>query len=262
MSTETTTETAGASEAQAPMPATPETTPTPATQEPTPQAADIENQQAETTQTETTQSETAAKMVNEYALDAGDEEASDTQEQGAEEGKGDDAPYALEFSEGTTIDEGLVGIATRHFKEMGADGKKAGACMERIIAEYQEAQLASMEKDDGELKQDWGENYAANKKAVRAGLKSLLQGAGLEMSDGAVFESPKGYRLAFKILKRAGLIDEPAAGVTRGAGSEGKSWADAAMRDSTHPDFAALHDMNHPRHAEVSARYKQIKFGA
>lgn len=201
------------------------------------------------------------QMQEQYTL-KDEEPAAEPQTEAPTEGgeQADETPFQLEFTEGTQIDEGLVGIATKHFKELGADGKAAGTCMERIVNEYQEQFYAQMAKNDAALKAEWGPEYNGRVTEVKQFLRAFCNKNGYPMDRVAAISSPDGYRLVWDIMERGGLVSNTPAGLGNSSRANDAAWFKKASTPGT-PEFAALGDTTDmKKFAELNERYNRIQY--
>ncbi len=202
--------------------------------------APAEGQQEGSTPTEPTPAEVAKQMQEQYTLKAEETPApDDKQNDGGKEGQEEEAPFCLEFSEGTTIDEGLVSIATEHFKGLGVDGKAAGACVENIISAYQEQHYLQMAKNDAELKMEWGADYGARKLEVEQFLRAFCASRDYSLDRVSPISSPDGYRLVYEIMEKGGLVNATPAGLGRTSRADDMSWFKQASTPGT-PEYSAV----------------------
>ncbi len=191
---------------------------------------------------EPTPADAAREMQEKFTLTAEEPAAPEKGGATAEGDQPDETPFQLEFTEGTKIDEGLVGIATKHFKALGADGKAAGACMERIVAEYQEAYYQKMVENDAALKADWGSEYESRSTEVRQFLRAFCAKNSYPLDRVQAISSPDGYRLVWEIMERGGLVSSMPAGLGRGGSMAGDAaWFKAANTPGT-PEYASMRD--------------------
>lgn len=197
--------------------------------------------------------EAADKLSKEYNLDepsAGEGDNPPPNDKGGE-------AYELAFPDGFSASPEFTALATPIAKELGLDGKQAGAYAAGVIQAIQQEEQANFRKTDAELKQKWGRDYGANKAEAQRFYNWCLEGGDFSKEDLRVFHSPKGVELLFKMSQRLGeksTAQKPAAGKQ----SE-LEWAEAAYNDPKHPDYRALRDVDDPRFEQVRERYNRAK---
>ena len=108
-----------------------------------------------------------------------------------------------------------------------------------------------MERMDSELKEEWGGDYNTRMKECKRFLSRHAKASGLTNEDIAVLQSPKGFKLLYSFMKATG--ESPAHMGKADASTQ--SWAHEAMNNPAHPDYKALHELNDPRHDEVTRRW-------
>lgn len=197
----------------------------------------------------------ADALAKEYNLDEppADEEGDKNPAEG-EQGKEE---YALTFPEGFNASPEFTSLATPIAKELGLDGKQAGAYAAGVIQAIQQAEQANFRRTDTELKQKWGSEYRANRAEAQKFYNWCLESGDFSSEDLRVFHSPKGVELLYKMSQRVGegrSVTPPSAGKQ----SE-QEWAEAAYNDPKHPDYRALRDVDDPRFEKVRERYNRAK---
>ncbi len=236
-----------------PQPA-PETTPETTEQ---PQEQEQEQQESQQPQ-EPTAKELADKLNKQYSLNP-DEQKEEAKEQQDGEKKDEETPYSLELPEDSKVTGERLDAYTAKGKELGLNGKALGQFVDYAVQQLEEEGYLALIQQDAVVRNRWGSAYDANMRDSAAGLEALRVRAGLSVEEMAPLASPLGRLLGYELLSAAGLLDSPAAGLATPQDGLGLGWANAAMRDPGHPDYAALHNMNHPRHDEVMRRYDQVK---
>lgn len=187
-----------------------------------------------------------------YRVDAegGDEEE---QPENTEQGKDSEEaqPYAIEWPEGYEATPEFEAVAAEAAKGSGLDGKTAGLYTSRVLDALNEAEVKNMERMDSELKEEWGGDYNTRMKECKRFLSRHAKASGLTNEDIAVLQSPKGFKLLYSFMKATG--ESPAHMGKADASTQ--SWAHEAMNNPAHPDYKALHELNDPRHDEVTRRW-------
>lgn len=191
----------------------------------------------------------AARMAKSYDLDNPDDGGGDD----GGDGSGED--YKLEFPEGFQAGDAFTALATPVARELGLDGKKAGAYAAGVVQALQKAEQAEFVKSDAALKKEWGADYRANRAEAQKFYNWCLQESGLSKEDMRVFHSPKGVKLLYALSRRVG---EKAQGTARDAGRQSeRQWAHEAKTNPEHPDYKALRDVDDARFEEVTQRYNR-----
>jgi len=200
--------------------------------------------------------EEAAALAHEFDLSAPPQEG--------EEGKrpdddGDEggAAYALEFPDGFEAPDAFVALATPVAKELGLDGRKAGAYAAGVVRAIQQAEQANFSKTAAALKEKWGRDYRANRAEAQKFYDWCRASGDFADEDLRVFHSPRGVELLFKMSQRVG---EKSTAMKPDAAKQSElEWAEAASSDPNHPDYRALRDVDDPRFEKVRARYNAAK---
>lgn len=195
--------------------------------------------------------ETTNSTTNEpedYSFDAdaevdGGDTGGDTEE-GAEE-------FCVEWPEGYEASDDLTEMVNKAARDAGVSDKALGVYTARMIEQLEEKQAAVLAADDAALKEAWGRDYLANKKAAREFMGRVMREHGLGKEDVQHLANPKGFKLLYVLSQKVG-----GGAVHLGrASSDEVAWAKAAMGDREHPDHKALTDVRDPRHKEVTRRY-------
>lgn len=163
----------------------------------------------------------------------------------------EEQPYAIEWPEGYEATPEFEAVAVEAAKGSGLDGKAAGLYTSRVLDALNEVEIKNMERTDAELKEEWGGDYNARMKECKSFLSRHAKQSGLTNEDIAVLQSPKGFRLIYSFMQATG---ESPAHMGK-ADASTKSWAHEAMNNPSHPDYKALHELNDPRHDEVTRRW-------
>ncbi len=177
---------------------------------------------------------------------------------GAEESAagGDGAEIEIVWPDGAEVSEPLVEVATRAAREAGlTDGAVAGAFVVKALEGINARAAAVEAESEAQLKADWGEDYGVTKKECEGFLRRMRDESGLTDGDLAPLMSAKGFRLVRAMMGYVG--ERAAAGLVAAPDAGERVWARDAMRNPQHGDYAALHDVSHPRWREVNARYNR-----
>ena len=218
---------------------TPTTEPTP---EPTPKT------EASTEQPLAPESAPDSEPKETYSFDdEADEEVK------SDESKEEESPteFSVEWPEGYEANEDLTNMVNTAAREVGVSDKALGAYTVRMIEQLEERHAAQLQADDAALKEAWGKDFLANKKAARGVMQSVMREHGISAEEAKVFANAKGFKVLYALSQKLG---GGAVHVGNNKSDE-KAWATAALTDKSHPDFKALSDPKDPRHKEVTARY-------
>lgn len=174
--------------------------------------------------------------------------------------------YVLAFDESFSGDETLRNLLTETGKTHGlpVEGlsafiKDMDSRMASKAAEQQQAQEAAMNEAWKQLDGEWGRDSDARQMRAVQMAGRLCRMAGVDQSvfnDMGIADHPAMY----KILDAVGrLLDEPALPVPPGRQEQqARGEAQRMMHDPDHPDYAAFHDCDNPRFAEVRAKYMRL----
>lgn len=231
-----------------------EETQTPATQEAS--TADSTQQtlpdQPKQESSQEEQQKTPSNVKDAYKVDTeGDEEEQPENTEQNPDSEEDEQPYTIEWPEGYEATPEFEAVAAEAAKGSGLDGKAAGLYTSRVLDALNEAEMKNMERTDTELKEEWGSDYNARMKECKNFLSRHAKESGLTNEDIAVLQSPKGFKLLYSFMKATG---ESPAHMGK-ADASTTSWAHEAMNNPAHPDYKALHELNDPRHDEVTRRW-------
>lgn len=194
----------------------------------------------------------ADELAREYNLDESD--AAGEVRNPSEEGQGQEG-YALEFPEGFQATAEFTSLATPIARELGLDGKQAGAYAAGVIRAIQQEEQANFRKTDAALKEKWGREYRANRAEAQRFYNLCLECGDFSPDDLRVLHSPKGVELLYKMSQRVGE-GRSATPVVAGRQSDAE-WAQAVYHDPRHPDYRALRDVDDPRFEKVRERYNR-----
>lgn len=160
-------------------------------------------------------------------------------------------PYSIQWPDGYEVSPSFSDITNTVAQEAGLDSKAAGVYTARVLDALNEAELKNMEKQDADLKTEWGSDYNSRMKECKTFLARHAKSAGLSNSDIAVLQSPKGFKLIYSFMAASG--EQPAHVGTPTATAQ--SWANEAMNNPSHPDYNALRNLDDPRHEDVARRW-------
>lgn len=126
-------------------------------------------------------------------------------------------------------------------------------------AEQQQAHEAAMNEAWSKLDGEWGRDSDARQMRAVQMAGRLCRMAGVEQSvfnEMGIADHPAMY----KILDAVGrLLDEPALPVPPGRQEQqARGEAQRMMHDPEHPDYAAFHNSDDPRFAEVRTKYMRL----
>lgn len=200
--------------------------------------------------------EEAAELAREFDLSAPPQDGEAGGKADDEGDEGGDA-YALEFPDGFEAPEAFVALATPVARELGLDGRKAGAYAAGVVQAIQQAEQANFSKTAAELKAKWGRDYRANRAEAQKFYDWCRASGDFSDEDLRVFHSPRGVELLFKMSQRLG--EKPAALRPDAAKQSELEWAEAASSDPNHPDYRALRDVDDPRFGKVRARFNAAR---
>lgn len=201
--------------------------------------------------TESEVTDSATPEVEDYSFDA-EAEADGGEADGDTKGDEDaSAEYSVEWPEGYEANEDLTSMVNTAAREVGVSDKALGAYTVRMIEQLEERQAAMLAADDAALKEAWGKDYLANKKAAKGFMQGVMKEHGISAEEARVFANPKGFKLLYALSQKLG-----GGSVHVGnAKADEKAWAASALKDRSHPDYKALSDPKDPRHKEVTARW-------
>lgn len=237
----------------APSVETPETAPLPPAEETVTENEQGATETPQTSQPEQEEEQPQNDLRKEYSFEDSEEEET---EKGTPSESKEETEYSVEFPENFVPTEEFARLLTPVGKELGIEGKLFGQAAAQVVEALQREELAQMEKSDKELKSEWGAEYKANKQEARRFYNWCLEKGELTKEDLRVFESPKGFKLLYRMSQLLGEKSSPSGiSVTQGE----IQWAESAMRDPNHPDYKALHDCDDHRFPEVVARYNRAK---
>lgn len=201
--------------------------------------------------------EQAAQLAQEFDLSAPPKEGEAEQGAEGEEGKEGAAEYTLEFPDGFEAPDAFVALATPVARELGLDGKKAGAYAAGVVKAIQQAEQANFSKTAAELKEKWGRDYRANRAEAQKFYDWCRASGDFTDEELRVFHSPKGVELLYKMSQRLG--EKSTAQKPDAAKQTELEWAEAASRDPNHPDYNSLRDPYDPRFEKNRERYNRAK---
>ena len=195
------------------------------------------------------------KRREDYSFDTDDDAAADAPEspEGGEDGA--EAEYSVEWPEGYEASDALSAMVNEAARETGVTDKALGAYTARMIEVLEAKQAEREDAEDAALKEAWGRDYRANKKAAREFMRGVMKDSGLSADDAKIFANAKGFRVLYALSQKVG-----GGAVHLGtARADEANWAESAMNDRTHPDYKALRDPRDPRYKEVTQRYFRAK---
>ena len=172
----------------------------------------------------------------------------------------------LAFDETFTGDETLQNLLTETGKAHGLPVEGLSAFIKDMdtrmaanAAEQQRAQEAAMNEAWSKLDGEWGRDSDARQMRAVQMAARLCRMAGVEQSvfnEMGIADHPAMY----KILDAVGrLLDEPALPVPPGRQEQqARGEAQRMRHDPEHPDFAAFHNSDDPRFAEVRTKYMRL----
>lgn len=137
----------------------------------------------------------------------GADEGQTAEQQPEEQGEQQKEPgdeYALEFGEASLVPEDLRGDLTGIAKELGVDSKAAVQLLDKSLNAYVARNEAQMKEAGAQLKQEWGDRYAANVRAVKPLMVKVLQKAGIPLEQAGPLKSPMGFRLMNAVREMMG----------------------------------------------------------
>ena len=174
--------------------------------------------------------------------------------------------YVLAFDETFTGDETLQNLLTETGKAHGLPVEGLSAFIKDMdtrmaakAAEQQQAHEAAMNEAWSKLDSEWGRDSDARQMRAVQMAGRLCRMAGVEQSvfnEMGIADHPAMY----KILDAVGrLLDEPALPVPPGRQEQqARGEAQRMMHDPEHPDYAAFHNSDDPRFAEVRTKYMRL----
>lgn len=172
----------------------------------------------------------------------------------------------LAFDDSFTGDETLQNLLTEAGKAHGLPVEGLSAFIKDMdtrmatkAAEQQQAQEAANEEAWKKLDGEWGRDSDARQMRAVQMAGRLCRMAGVEQSvfnEMGIADHPAMY----KILDAVGrLLDEPALPVPPGRQEQqARGEAQRMMHDPEHPDYAAFHNSDDPRFAEVRTKYMRL----
>lgn len=202
-----------------------------------------------------TQDATEEKRREDYSFDTDDDDEADAPEspEGGEDGA--EAEYSVEWPEGYEASDALSAMVNEAARETGVTDKALGAYTARMIEVLEAKQAEREDAEDAALKEAWGRDYRANKKAAREFMRGVMADSGLSAEDAKIFANARGFRVLYALSQKVG-----GGAVHLGtAKADEANWAVSAMSDKEHPDYKALRDPRDPRHKEVTQRYFRAK---
>ncbi len=126
-------------------------------------------------------------------------------------------------------------------------------------AEQQQAQNAAMEEAWKQLDGEWGRDSDARQMRAVQMAGRLCRMAGIDQSvfnEMGIADHPAMYRILDAVGR---ILDEPALPAPPGRQEQqARGEAQRMMHDPEHPDYSAFHDCDHPRFAEVRAKYMRL----
>lgn len=174
--------------------------------------------------------------------------------------------YALAFDDSFTGDETLQNLLTETGKAHGLPVEGLSAFIKDMdtrlaakAAEEQQAQEAAMKEAWKKLDGEWGRDSDARQMRAVQMAGRLCRMAGVDQSvfnEMGIADHPAMY----KILDAVGrLLDEPALPAPPGRQEQqARGEAQRIMHDPEHPDYAAFHNSDDPRFAEVRTKYMRL----
>ena len=174
--------------------------------------------------------------------------------------------YVLTFDDTFSGDETLQHLLTETGKAHGlpvaglsAFIKDMDARLAAKATEQKQAQDAAMEEAWRQLDGEWGRDSDARQMRAVQMAGRLCRMAGIDQSvfnEMGIADHPAMY----KILDAVGrLLDEPALPVPPGRQEQqARGEAQRMMHDPEHPDYAAFHNSDDPRFAEVRTKYMRL----
>lgn len=194
---------------------------------------------------------TPSSVKDAYKVDTAGDEGQQPENTEQKPDSEEEQSYAIEWPEGYEATPEFEAVAAEAAKGSGLDGKAAGLYTSRVLDALNEAEVKNMERTDAELKEEWGSDYNTRMKECKSFLSRHAKESGLTNEDIAVLQSPKGFKLLYSFMKATG--ESPAHMGKADASTQ--SWAHEAMNNPAHPDYKALHEVNDPRHDEVTRRW-------
>lgn len=218
-------------------------------------AVEVAAETAPVVETEGTGTEGGTQEMGDYGFEEVAEESSAAAPEELQRDKEEDAApaYSVEWPEGYEASDELTGVVNDVARECGVSDKALGAYTARMIEVLEAQHMEQVKAADAELKAEWGRDYAANMRDVKAFVGKLKAAGNLTSADLKEFAGPRGFKVLHAVANMVG--SGGAKGVERGTTASDASWATAVMNDRSHPDNAALRDVNDPRHKEVTARW-------
>lgn len=165
--------------------------------------------------------------------------------------------YAIELPEDFQASDDFRNLVTEQAKTAGLDGKAAGQYVSGVISAMQKAEQEAIAQSTKELKAEWGTSFNANMGAVKQFTAKLRAKSGLTAEDLAPLQSPKGFKLLHTLMT-ATSEDAFVGNKNAALGRSNAEEARAMLTDSSHPDYAALDDPEHPRHMEAHRKYNRL----
>lgn len=174
--------------------------------------------------------------------------------------------YVLTFDDTFSGDETLQQLLTETGKAHGLPVEGLSAFIKDMDArlaakatEQKQAQDAAMEEAWRQLDGEWGRDSDARQMRAVQMAGRLCRMAGIDQSvfnEMGIADHPAMYRILDAVGR---ILDEPALPVPLGRQEQqarGEAWR--MMHDPEHPDYSAFHDCDHPRFAEVRAKYMRL----
>lgn len=194
-------------------------------------------------------------LLGDYGFDTETEESSAAAPEELQRDKEEEAApaYSVEWPEGYEASDELTGMVNEVARECGVSDKALGAYTARMIEVLETQHMEQVKAADAALKAEWGRDYNANMRDVKAFVGKLKAAGNLTNEDLKEFAGPRGFKVLHAVANMVG--GGGAKGVEPGAVTSDAGWAAEVMNNRSHPDNAALRDVNDPRHKEVTARW-------
>lgn len=174
--------------------------------------------------------------------------------------------YVLTFDDTFSGDETLQQLLTETGKAHGLPVEGLSAFIKDMDArlaakatEQKQAQDAAMEEAWRQLDGEWGRDSDARQMRAVQMAGRLCRMAGIDQSvfnEMGIADHPAMYRILDAVGR---ILDEPALPAPPGRQEQqARGEARRMMHDPEHPDYSAFHDCDHPRFAEVRAKYMRL----
>lgn len=188
-----------------------------------------------------------------------DNDGNDTAAESPAEGSGDNprqGEYVLTFADDSPVPEFVRGDLTRVAQELEVPADKASALYERGLAAFRTQADRQMREEGARLKEEWGDRYEANVKAVKPLMVRVLQKAGIALENAGPLKSPMGFRLMNAVRE---MMGESSAFAGKAGGNVVLSREQQVQDIYNDPQqLAILADPANPKWAELNAKLNHL----